>query len=299
MASPKSFVSWIAAAALGIFILFVVLPVFAIFTFSGLASFMSPEISASDKLVSVVELEGMITDSREIVEELYTQAANKHVKGIVLRVNSPGGAVGPSQEIYSAIKKIREQKPVVASMGAVAASGGLYASLAADRIFCQPGTLTGSIGVVLQLPNVHKITDKFGFEMVTITSGELKDAGNAFRATTKKELDYFQDTVNQAYAEFVEAVASSRGLERNDVKAFADGRVLLGSQALQYGVVDSFGDVYDAARAALELSGSPIAASEMPDLMYPSDKMKFFKKILESVTNISYFLQGNARIQYL
>ena len=139
-------------------------------------------LPTNKKTVAVVKLDSMIMDSEDIVKELYKQADDKKVKAIVLRINSPGGAVGPSQDIYSAVASIKKIKPVVASMGAVAASGGLYAALGASKVYAQAGTMTGSIGVVLQIPNVSAITDKYGFKMTTIKAGALKDVGNMYRA---------------------------------------------------------------------------------------------------------------------
>ncbi|RMD86345.1 MAG: signal peptide peptidase SppA [Candidatus Dadabacteria bacterium] len=299
--TPKKFVLWVLALCAAMFIVFVLLPITTISTIAIAAkSFAGKSEIQPKNAVAVVEVDGMIWDTKEVIEQLYEQADKDNIKAIVLRVNSPGGAIGPAQEIYWAVKKIREKKPVVASMGAVAASGGLYVSLGANKILCQPGTLTGSIGVLLQLPNVSRIADLVGFKMVTVTSGALKDAGNAFREVSERDLRYFQSTVNEAYKAFVEAVAESRNLNIEKVKEFSDGRVLLGSQAVKLGLVDGFGDVMDAAREALALSGHPLKKGETPKLVYPGDKMRYLRKFLHSAHNLwRTLVGGKIKFMYL
>ncbi len=257
-------------------------------------------LSRSKKTVSVVELTGIIRDSKDVLEDLYREIEDPQVQGIVLRVDSPGGAVGPSQEINAAVKNLKAKKPIVASMGAVAASGGLYATLSASKVFCQPGTMTGSIGVILEIPNFSKVTDKIGVDMVTIKSGKFKDVGNSFRPMTDEERDFLQSTVLAAYEEFVSAVADGRSIDRESVKEFADGRVILGSQAKDLKLVDDFGDVVDAARAVFELSGQALAPGEMPKLHYPADdKFEKIARALESFTNLPAIMESGPRLQYL
>ncbi len=237
--------------------------------------------------IGVVELDGIIMESKEVVRELYKQAKDHSIVGIVLRVNSPGGSVGPSQDIYQAIREIKKIKPVVASMESVAASGGLYASVAATKVYAQPGTLTGSIGVIVQFPNVAKIADKYDFQMITVKSGKNKDAGNAFRAFTEDDRVLLQDTVDSVQKQFVGAVAEGRNMKVETVAAFADGRVLTGAKAKELGLVDEFGTIYDAARAAHELAGKPLPADEAPELYYPKDdKFEKFAKFLEGVIDL-------------
>lgn len=242
-----------------------------------------------DKLVAVVELTGMIESGKEIVEELHKQANDDKVKGIVLRINSPGGAVGPSQDIYSAVLKLKKKKPIVASMGALAASGGLYSAVAASKIYAQPGTLTGSIGVVMQLPNFTKIAEKVGFEMVTVKSGKFKDVGNSFREMTPDERAFLESTIQRVQDDFVTAVASGRNLSEEQVRRFADGRVIIGSQAKELKLIDEFGDVYDAARAVFDLLNEPLKTEEEPTLFYPMDKFGQFRKIFQSLSIPSLF----------
>lgn len=254
---------------------------------------------STDKVVAVIELTGVITDAKEILEQLYEQANDEKTKGIVLRIDSPGGAVGPSQEIYSAVKALKEKKPIVVSMGALAASGGLYSALGASKIFCQPGTLTGSIGVVMELPNFSKIMEKVGVDVITIKSGKLKDTGNSFRPMNEEDREFLQATILSAHEEFVKAVSESRSIPLDKVRTFADGRVILGSQAKELKLVDQFGDIYAAAREVFNVLGNPLTAQENPKLIYAGDKFERVRKIFESVSGWGSFFSRSAKLQYL
>lgn len=254
------------------------------------------------KTVAVIELKGEISDSKEVIEELHTQAAEKKIKGIVLRIDSPGGSVGPSQEIYAAVKTLKSKKPIVASFGSTAASGGLYSALSASKIFCQPGTVTGSIGVIMQIPNFTNITEKVGFQMVTIKSGKLKDVGNPFRPVTPDEEAFLQTTVSSIYKDFVTAVSESRGIPEAEVIKFADGRVITGTQAKELKLVDGYGDVYTAAREALALNNITLNNDEMPELYYPGDKLQELKKLskyLGSLINKTFGMTQGIQFKYL
>lgn len=237
--------------------------------------------------VAVVELHGVIEDATEVLGALYKQAADKEIPAIVLRVDSPGGAVAPSEELYNAVKRLKTQKPIVVSMGSLAASGGLYASLAASRIFCQPGTQTGSIGVVMQVPNFTNIADKVGFNMITVKSGALKDVGNPFRPMSESDRAFLEGTANKVHSIFIRAVVEGRNLPEAKVRQFSDGRVIMGSEAKELGLVDEFGDVYDAAREALKLAKVDIGPTEQPRLVYANKKKGSLAKLIEGVGSIS------------
>lgn len=263
------------------------------FMFMGIVVMMGRDaIPKTDKRVAVVELNGLIESSKEVVKKLHEQIVDDKVKGVVLRINSPGGAVGPSQDIYNAVRKLKERKPIVASMGSVAASGGLYAALGASKIFCQPGTLTGSVGVVLQIPNFTKVAEKLGVEMVTIKSGELKDVGNSFRTMTEKDRKFLQSTVDEVHTAFVDAVVEGRGIPKSEVEKFADGRVILGSQALALNLVDEYGDVYDAGREVFKILGEPLKDSEFPELFYVEDRLSKLRRLLDSFLDSPVGLTG-------
>jgi len=208
--------------------------------------------------VAVVEIEGIILDGDQAVRELRDHAENPAVKAIVVRVNSPGGVVGPTQEIYNAIQRVRKAgKPVVASFGAVAASGGYYVGAATNRIFANPGTLTGSIGVVMQMANVEGLLKKVGVEYVVVKAGAYKDVGNFARTMTPEERRILQALLDDVHGQFIAAVAQGRGLEESAVRAVADGRIYSGAQAKTLKLVDELGGFEDAVEAAGRLGGIP------------------------------------------
>ncbi len=216
----------------------------------------SSDISLSAEKVAVVPIEGEILDARETLDLLHKYAHNRTVKAVVVRINSPGGAIAPSQEIYSAIRKIRENgKPVVASMDSVAASGGYYIASACDPIVANSGTITGSIGVILQWFELKDLIQWAKMKPETITSGAMKDAGNPYREMTDAEREYFKGIVTQLHTQFVRDVAEGRKpkLKLDDVARIADGRIFTGEQALALKLVDQIGTIDDAVRTAGKL----------------------------------------------
>jgi len=228
--------------------------------------------------VGVVEIEGIIVDGTAAVRELREHAENPSIKAVVLRVNSPGGVVAPTQEIFAAIQRARKAgKPVVATLGAVAASGGYYVAAAADRIYANPGTLTGSIGVVMQLANIEGLLKKVGVEYVVVKAGSYKDVGNFARTMSPEERKMLQALLDDVYSQFVGAVAEGRGLERSEVLAFAEGRIYSGQQALALKMVDEMGGFEDAVEAAGKLAN----ITGRPKLVYPRKRFSF-KDLLEN-----------------
>jgi len=228
--------------------------------------------------VAVVEVEGIIVDGTAAVRELREHADNPTIKAVILRVNSPGGVVAPTQEIFAAIQRARKAgKPVVATLGAVAASGGYYVAAAADRIYANPGTLTGSIGVVMQMANLEGLLKKVGVEYVVVKAGAFKDVGSFARTMSPEERKMLQALLDDVYSQFVDAVAEGRGLERKEVLAFAEGRIYSGQQALALKMVDELGGFEDAVEAAGKLAN----ISGRPKLLYPRKKFSF-KDLLES-----------------
>jgi protease-4 len=199
------------------------------------------------------------------------------MKAVVIRIDSPGGAVGPSQEIYDEVKKLADKKVVVCSMGNLAASGGFYIAMACPHILAEPGTLTGSIGVISMFPNVQGLAKRFDVKMETVKSGKLKDAGNPFREMTPEDRAYWQELVDQVYKQFVGAVVESRELPEEEVRKFADGRVLTGEQAQQLGLIDELGNFNDAVDAAKEQAGLTGDAR----LVYPpEDRSRFLEELM-------------------
>lgn len=252
-------------AGVGVFVLFV-------FTVWLLLAVTDDGLPGGAK-VAVVEVEGVIgtsvergLDTETIIRTLGEYRDDPAVRAVVLRINSPGGVVAPTQEIFTAVRRLREaKKPVVASLGSVAASGGYYVAVAADRIFASPGTLTGSIGVVMQLANVEGLLKKVGVEYVVIKAGAYKDVGNFARAMTPEERRILQALLDDVYDQFISAVADGRGLEPQAVRAFAEGRIYSGRQAQGLKMVDDLGGLEDAIEAAAKLAGLP----PKPKVVYP------------------------------
>jgi protease-4 len=206
--------------------------------------------------VAVVELEGIILDVEDLLGELKAHRENPQVKAVVIRINSPGGVVGPSQELHEALLRLRKAgKPVVASLGAVAASGGYYVAVAADQIYANPGTLTGSIGVIVQLANVESLMKKVGVDYVVVKAGRYKDLGNFSRPMTAEERRVLQALLDDVHAQFIGAVAAGRRIEEGQVRQFADGRVFSGVQARDLRMVDELGGLEDAIDRAGRLAG--------------------------------------------
>jgi protease IV len=208
--------------------------------------------------VAIVELEGIITDVDDLIRDLKSHRENPSVRAVVIRINTPGGVVGPTQELHDAIVKTRQAgKPVVASLGAVAASGGYYAAVACDQIYANRGTLTGSIGVIMQLANVEQLMKKVGVDYVVVKAGAYKDVGNIARPMTSEERRTLQALLDDVHGQFIDAVAAGRKLSREEVLRFADGRVFSGVQAKDLKMVDAFGGLEDAVLAAGKLAGLP------------------------------------------
>jgi len=206
--------------------------------------------------VALLEVEGPIFDMAEPMKQLKTYVDNTSVKAVVVRINSPGGSVAPSQELFEELKKAKEKgKKVVISMGSLAASGAYYIACAADEIYANPGTITGSIGVIAEFPNVEGLMDKIGIRFETIKTGKFKDTGSMFRPMTEEEQALLQETLMDVYEQFVEAVAESRKMPIDEVRKYADGRVFSGRQALEYGFVDALGTQSDAIMRAAALAG--------------------------------------------
>jgi protease-4 len=212
--------------------------------------------------VAIVELEGIILEVDDIVRELKAHRDNPTVRAVVLRINSPGGVVAPTQELHDAVMRLRQAgKPVVASLGSVAASGGYYVAVACDQIYANPGTLTGSIGVIMQLANLEQLLKKVGVDYVVVKAGQFKDVGNVARAMTPDERRVMQALLDDVHGQFISAVADGRKLPREDVVRFADGRVFSGVQAKGLHMVDALGGLEDAVLAAAKLAGIPTPPS--------------------------------------
>ncbi|MEJ2689237.1 MAG: signal peptide peptidase SppA [Deltaproteobacteria bacterium] len=227
--------------------------------------------------VGVVELVGPIISSEKTLAVLKDFRKDSSVKAIVLRIDSPGGAVGASQEIFEDVKHTAAEKPVVASMGSIAASGGFYAAIGANKIFANPGTLTGSIGVILKFANLQELFNKIGYKSEVIKSGALKDVGSPDRPLTEAEKKLLQDLIDNVFQQFVQAVATQRNIPVEKVLPIADGRVLSGAQAKELGLIDSFGNFTDAVAAAAKLGG---LKDKEPELIYPEENTFSLSRLL-------------------
>jgi protease-4 len=246
----------------------------------SLIGLFSPEKRAMKygEKVGVIEVKGVILNSGPVLEDLKKFRTAKAVKAIVVRIDSPGGAVGPSQEIYREIRKTSEKKPVIASMGAVAASGGYYIASAADGIVANPGTITGSIGVLMEYTNFRALFEKIGLYPVVITSGKYKDAGSPLREMTEDERNLLQNFVDTVHRQFVDDVAAGRKMERSNVEKIADGRIISGETAKLHGLVDKMGNLEDAVSWAAKKGGIRGQA----DVIYlPEEKLSLIEYILD------------------
>lgn len=263
--------SWVVLALIfgGLF-----LSLFA-FTLVAVLAVRSGEESAGGfsggPAVGVLEVKGVIDSADKPLKQLRRFSRDDRIKAIVVRVDSPGGSVAPSQEIYEELRKVGEKKKTVCSMGNIAASGGYYISAGCQRIVANPGTLTGSIGVISQIPYLGDIARELKFQMVTIKSGQLKDVGNPFREMSPDERAYFQSMMDAVHEQFIAAVAQGRNLKMEDVRPWADGRVLTGAQAKELKLVDEVGNFNDAVQLAAELGG----IEGEPRLQYAPEERPF------------------------
>ena len=252
----------VVAAGLGLFF-------FALGPFRGDSSGLG-----SGPRIGIIEIKGPIgtgmggADGPRLLKQVRRFEEDDSLKAVVVRIDSPGGAVGTSQELHDEVKRLAAKKVVVCSMGDLAASGGFYVAVACPKIVATPGTLTGSIGVISQFPNLRGIAQRLSFKMETVKSGPLKDAGNPFRDMTPADRAYWQALVDGVYQQFLSAVAEGRKLPLEKVRPIADGRVMTGAEAKERGLVDALGNFYDAvelAKDGAKLTGEPV-------LIYPPEE---------------------------
>ena len=221
---------------------------------SLLAVLFQKNLPVGDR-IALIRIEGPIIDSKGTLDEMKDYVKDTSIKAIVLRIDSPGGAVAPSQEIYEEVRKAIAKKKIIVSMGSVAASGGYYIASPATKIIANPGTLTGSIGVIMEIPNVEGLMNKIGVKTEVIKSGRHKDIASVFRGIGKEEREILQNVLDNVHEQFIAAVAEGRKMMRDDVKRIADGRIFTGEQALKIGLIDELGNLEDAVKIAAKLSG--------------------------------------------
>jgi len=242
----------------------------------------SPHLATGPR-IGIVQVKGGIgmgdgsVDAESVLKQVKRFETDDGIKAVVVRIDSPGGSVGPSQEIHDEVKRLAAKKPVVCSLGNVAASGGFYVAVACPKIVSAPGTLTGSIGVISQFVNVKGLAERFDIRMETVKSGKLKDAGNPFREMTAEDRAYWQGLIDRVHGQFMGAVAEGRALDLAAVRKIADGRVLTGAEAKDLGLVDQLGNFYD----AVELAKKEAKLTGEPHLVYPPDeRSRFLENLL-------------------
>jgi len=273
---------------LGIIFLFILIFFVGVFFYAYLTGGEAGVLTAiGGDAIGVVQIEGSINESRDTIETLKHFGDSRGIKAVVLRIDSPGGSVAPTQEIYQEIGKLRKKKPVIASLGSVAASGGYYIASACDQVVSNPGTLTGSIGVIMELGNVEELMKKIGVQGTSIKSGPNKDIGSPLRPLSPEGKKILQELVNNVHAQFVSAVAKGRRMPEEKVKELADGRVYSGEQAKGLGLVDVLGNMED----AVDLAAKRVGIQGTPQVVYSRSEEKGWLERLFS----SSFIRGWSR----
>jgi protease-4 len=251
--------------------------------------------------IGVVKIEGTIVDSEPIIEKIIKFRKSKNIKAIILRINSPGGMVAPSQEIYQEVKKACREKKVVVSMESIAASGGYYIACTADKIVANPGTLVGSIGVILQIENIEELLSKIGLKREIVKSGKYKDIGSMTRPMTEEEEAILQGFSDNIYYQFVDAVAEGRDMKREEVLKLADGRIFTGEQAIKLGLIDRLGNLQD----TISMTGEMVGIEGEPKVVYPKKKRPsvfdfIFEEASKSIARImENIVHDKLKIYYL
>jgi protease-4 len=265
-----------------ILLLIIIVSVFALAVFSMSALSGKRQSFSMDEKVGVVLVEGIITDAREYIQQLNEFANDDGIRAVVLRVDSPGGGVAPSEEIYGAVRELRKKKPVVASMGSMAASGGYLIACAANRIVANPGTVTGSISAVMHFANAEGLLKKIGIQSSAIKSGKYKDMGSPAREMTPEEKELLQGLVDDIYDHMLEVIARDRKIKKEDLQKIADGRIFTGRQAKKLSLVDDLGDM----EFALKLAGKLSNIAGKPEPVYPpKKKAKLWELLVKNVVS--------------
>ena len=268
---------------------FLVLILFALIGILSLASEWIPEQRAQNR-IGVIDVTGIISGSQHIVNQVKKFRQDKRIRGIILRIDSPGGSVGPSQEIYDEVLKAREGgKIIYASMGSMAASGGYYIASAAEKIFANPGTLTGSIGVIMAFTNAKGLMEKIGLQPKIIKAGKYKDIGSPARAMTEKERNLLQSVVDDVHQQFIEAIASGRGISIEEVTAIADGRIFTGRQAHSLKLVDELGGL----QATIDQLSDKVGIIGAPKIVKEKPRLGFLDWVLKTTINQPFINQSS------
>lgn len=275
-----------AVATLSVFLLFIFSVVIA-------SKIIGSEVATSKEGVGLIEVKGMILDSKETIRQLKYFLKQDAVKAVVLRIDSPGGVVAPSQEIYAEVKKFAAKKKIIVSMGSLAASGGYYISAPATTIYANPGTITASIGVILKLSNIESLMDKIGIKSHTLKTGKYKDSGSPLREFRAEDRAMLQAVIDNTHEQFIKAVAEGRKLPIEDVRKIADGRILSGEQAMKHKLVDRLGTLQD----AIEEAGRVAGISGDPELLLPPKrKIDYLELLVEGAEGAFHGPLGRAAV---
>ena len=244
--------------------------------------------------IGVVEIEGTITDLKDVMADIVRFKEDDSIKGVVVRINSPGGAVGPTQEAAAELKKLKEKKKVYVSMGSVCASGGYYIAAVGERLYANPSTITGSIGVIMQQTVVEDLMKKIGVQANTIKAGSMKDVGNPFRRMTDYERKYLQDIIDSIHEQFIKDVAAGRKMKIEKARELSDGRIYTGLQAKDAGLIDSIGTFYD----AVDAMKTTLGIKGKPDLVYGKRPFLPLKWLVSSALQDMFAREQAAPFKY-
>lgn len=268
-----------------------------LFLFVIIISFLitlSGKSSLGDK-VAVIRIEGPMFDSKDAIEELNEYMEEPSIKAIVIRVDSPGGAVAPAQEIYEEIKRAVLKKKIVVSMGSVAASGGYYVSAPATKVVANPGTLTGSIGVIMEIPNVEGLMNKIGIKTEVVKSGKYKDMASAFRKLGGEQRQILQGVLDDVHEQFIKAVSEGRKMPIEKVRDIADGRIFTGRQAKELGLVDELGNLED----AIKLAATLVGIKGKPDVVTKKEKFSILSLLRGNLSGELKDVFPSLKIKYM
>jgi len=275
----------------GAFFLFL-LAVFALLYITLRPSSESASVFGGDNRIGVVDLEGLIVTPEVVVRQLKRFGDDNSIKAIILHINTPGGGVAATEEIYQEVRRIEQEKhkKVIASVETVGASGGYFVASACDKIFADKGSIVGSIGVIAEWVNYGKLLDWAKLQDITMKAGKLKDAGSPTRPMTPEEKAYFQNLLDNMHSQFIQAVADGRHLKVQDVQGIADGRVWTGDQALPMHLIDQIGDF----RAAVKDTARSVGIKGEPELVRPATERRTLLDLLFG--DLSNFLPDRVKL---
>jgi len=266
-----------ASMTIGVIFLFFLLVVFAAGMFGGRNAVVSV-----GKQLGVLEVYGTIFDAQRLAEQVNDFRTDDSIKAVVLRIDSPGGGVAPAQEIHAELKRLAAEKPLIVSIGTIAASGGYYLAIAGERLFATPGSITGSIGVIMAFPDYRELMGKIGVKTEVVKSGQFKDIGSSSREFSAADRQLLQEMIDDVHEQFVQAISEGRNIPVERLQPFVDGRIFTGRQAQQIGFIDELGTFNDAVKYAAKVSG----LGEEPNLVYPEPEPRdFIERLIQGAAS--------------